>query len=83
MTVTEVIEQCKTILENHYCPRLNGVILYGSTARNQAIPTSDIDLLVLSNEPLDYLGELRLKTGFRFQCSSSNSTSARGKLKKH
>lgn len=53
MKVSEVIDHCKAILENHYGPRLKGVVLYGSTARNQAVPSSDIDLLVLLEEPLD------------------------------
>jgi predicted nucleotidyltransferase len=35
------------------------MVLYGSTARNQATPLSDIDLLVLLNKPFDYLLELR------------------------
>ncbi len=59
MTVTEILKQCKIILESHYGPRLTGLILYGSMARNQATPASDIDLLVLLSEPFDYFGELR------------------------
>jgi len=35
------------------------VILYGSIARGQAAPDSDIDLLVLLEAPLDYFAELR------------------------
>jgi len=35
------------------------VILYGSIARGQAAPDSDIDLLVLLEAPLDYFTELR------------------------
>ncbi len=31
---------------------------YGSTARNQAVPASDIDLLVLLSQPFDYFVEL-------------------------
>lgn len=35
------------------------MILYGSMARGQAAPESDIDLLVLLEAPLDYFTELR------------------------
>lgn len=35
------------------------MILYGSIAREQAAPDSDIDLLVLLEAPLDYFTELR------------------------
>lgn len=35
------------------------MILYGSIARGQAAPDSDIDLLVLLEAPLDYFTELR------------------------
>lgn len=59
MTVTEILKQCKIILESHYGLRLKGLILYGSMVRNQATPGSDIDLLVLLSEPFDYFGELR------------------------
>ncbi len=59
MTAAEVITQCKTILESYYGPRFKGLVLYGSVARNQASPASDIDLLVLLNNPFDYFAELR------------------------
>ncbi|PWB43527.1 MAG: nucleotidyltransferase [Candidatus Methylomirabilota bacterium] len=59
MTVAELLRQCKTVLEGHYGPRFHGLILFGSMARNQASPVSDIDLLVLLNQPFDYFRELR------------------------
>jgi predicted nucleotidyltransferase len=34
-------------------------VLYGSIAREQADPSSDIDLLVLLSQPFDFFGELR------------------------
>jgi predicted nucleotidyltransferase len=54
-----VIEKCKQTLAEHYGKRLGGVILYGSRARGQASPASDIDLLVLLSPPFDYFVELR------------------------
>jgi len=58
MEVTEVLERCKKALESHYGSRFKGLILYGSMARNQASPVSDIDLLVLLSQPFDYFREL-------------------------
>jgi len=53
-----IIKKCKETLAKYYGDRLKGVILYGSMARKQATPTSDIDLLVLLAPPLDYFAEL-------------------------
>jgi len=47
------------VLENHYGLRFKGLVLYGSVARGQAGPGSDIDLLVLLDDPFDYFQELR------------------------
>ena len=59
MAVTEVIKECKTALEGYYGARFKGLFLYGSVARDQDIPASDIDLLVLLNQPFNYFDELR------------------------
>jgi predicted nucleotidyltransferase len=58
-TTKQIIRQCKEALTRQYGRRLKGVILYGSMARGQAAPDSDIDLLVLLEAPLDYFTELR------------------------
>jgi len=58
MTVAEILRECKTLLESRYRGRFRGLILYGSTARQQADATSDIDLLVLLDQPFDYFQEL-------------------------
>ena len=57
-TISEVVQKCKVALENHYGSHLHGLVLYGSVARNQADAMSDIDLLVLLNQPFDYFSEL-------------------------
>jgi predicted nucleotidyltransferase len=57
--VNPIIRKCKETLTKYYGARLKGVILYGSMARGQAGPYSDIDLLVLLSPPLDYFAELR------------------------
>jgi predicted nucleotidyltransferase len=59
MTMNLLVKKCKSILKNHYGPRFKGLVLYGSTARHQANPESDIDLLVLLAQPVDYFSELR------------------------
>jgi len=56
---TETAQRCRTVLQGHYGPQFKGLILYGSAARRQAVPGSDIDLLVLLSTPFDYLKELR------------------------
>lgn len=58
-TTSQIIQQCKETLARQYGKRLKGVILYGSTARGQSAPESDIDLLVLLEGPMDYFVELR------------------------
>ena len=54
-----VIQRCKETLARYYGSRLQGLILYGSMARGEAGPASDIDLLVLLSAPFDYFKELR------------------------
>jgi predicted nucleotidyltransferase len=57
--VNEVLQKCSEALERRYGSALRGLVVYGSTARKQDTPASDIDLLVLLNEPFDYFQELR------------------------
>lgn len=59
MTITEILQKCRACLESHYGSEFGGLVLYGSMARNQTEPGSDIDLLVLLNKPFDYFHELR------------------------
>jgi predicted nucleotidyltransferase len=59
MAITEIIQKCKTTLEGYYGSQFKGLILYGSVARDQASPDSDIDLLVLLSQPFNYFDELR------------------------
>lgn len=59
MSITEIVRKCKMTLEDHYGLKFKGLILYGSVARDQASPASDIDLLVLLDQPFNYFDELR------------------------
>ena len=47
-------------LRRVYGGRLKGVVLYGSEARGEAAPDSDIDVLVLIDEVPDYGEAVRL-----------------------
>jgi predicted nucleotidyltransferase len=59
MAIAEIIQKCKATPESYYGPQFKGLILYGSMARDQASPASDIDLLVLLSQPFNYFEELR------------------------
>lgn len=54
MTTAELLAEIKSRLTTAHGARLRGVILYGSEARGQAGPDSDVDVLVLLDEPLEY-----------------------------
>jgi uncharacterized protein len=54
-----IVIKCKKTLAQTYGERLKGVILYGSMARKQSTPSSDVDLLILLAPPVDYFAELR------------------------
>ena len=59
MTTQKVLNRCKRTLQKQYGPRFKGLVLYGSEARREAESSSDIDLLVLLDAPVDYFIELR------------------------
>lgn len=52
-------EECRDVLGRHYGRRMAGLLLYGSLARREQDPESDIDLLVLLSGDFDYFAELR------------------------
>ena len=54
-----VIHRCERILKVHYGGRFRGLVLFGSSARGRSDDESDIDLLVLLEDPSDYFAELR------------------------
>lgn len=48
-----VLDQLRAGLEALYGPRLVHIILYGSQARGEALPNSDVDLLVVLQGSVD------------------------------
>ncbi len=60
MNSRELLAEIKQRLLRAHGRRLRGVVLYGSEARHDARPDSDIDLLVLLDGPIDYSRDLRV-----------------------
>ena len=56
----ELLAAIKQRLLNAHGHRLRAVVLYGSEARGEAGPDSDVDLLVLLDGPIDYGTDLRI-----------------------
>jgi len=53
MDLQEILREFRSGLERLYGPRLTNVILFGSRARHQERPDSDIDLLVVLRGAVD------------------------------
>lgn len=54
MTRDQLLRKIKARLAAAHGDRLRSVVLYGSEARGNAQPDSDIDVLVLLDGPVDY-----------------------------
>jgi len=54
MTQKQLLHEIKTRLRGAHGERLRGVVLYGSEARGEAGTDSDIDLLVLLDDVVNY-----------------------------
>jgi predicted nucleotidyltransferase len=59
MNRQELLQRIKGVLQAAFGSRLRGVVLYGSEARGQGRPDSDIDLLVLLEGPVDHRNDSR------------------------
>ena len=54
MTRKRLLKEVRARLAAAHKGRLRGIVLYGSEAREDAQPDSDIDVLVLLDGPVDY-----------------------------
>ncbi|MCS6910805.1 MAG: nucleotidyltransferase domain-containing protein [Anaerolineales bacterium] len=52
--VLQVLAELRTELSRVLGPQLDRLILFGSRARGEAQPDSDVDVLVVINGPVDY-----------------------------
>lgn len=59
MLGTGDLEEAKNRLEKTFGDRLGEVILYGSEARGEAGSDSDVDILVVLDEPVSYAEDLK------------------------
>ena len=55
----ELLAEIKAALAQAYGPRLQRVVLYGSEARGEGRPDSDIDVLVLLSGPIHLWEDVR------------------------
>lgn len=58
----ELLAEIRPCLAQAYGPRLDSVVLYGSEARGEGRPDSDIDILVLLTGPVQLWRDLRTAT---------------------
>jgi uncharacterized protein len=54
MQTDRLLHEIRPQLERAFGSRLRGVLLYGSQARGEALPDSDIDIMVLLADPVHF-----------------------------
>jgi len=64
-TLREILQEFRGGLERIYGPRLVGLVLFGSQARGDALPDSDIDVMVILDGPVNPLKEASRISRFR------------------
>lgn len=64
-TLHEILAEFRYGLEKIYGPRLASLVLFGSQARGDALPDSDIDVMVVLHGHVNPLAEARCISRFR------------------
>ena len=62
--VTAILIKLRRYLEELYGDRLTQLILYGSQARGNAHSESDVDVLIVLKEPVDFVMEVKRTNDF-------------------
>lgn len=62
--LSEIIELIKQWFNHYYSEQIVEIILYGSQARSEAQPDSDIDLLIVMKSAFDYAEEIEKTSEF-------------------
>ena len=62
--ISAVLAVLKTYLKQEYSERLFRIILFGSQARSTATDLSDIDILIVLNDPVDASVEIERTSQF-------------------
>ena len=59
LSISQAIAHARQLLGELYGDRLNEVLLFGSQARGDALPDSDIDMLVVLDAPVNFYEEAK------------------------
>lgn len=70
----EILKKLRDFLEKTYNERLCQVLLYGSQARREATSSSDIDILIILNQPINYRLEIARTSQFIAELSLEYNT---------
>lgn len=73
--IDAILRELRSRLENVYGARLRGLYLYGSYARGDARPGSDIDLLVVLDRVESYSDEVRRTSRARAEVALAHDVS--------
>jgi uncharacterized protein len=71
--ITAILSSLSNYLQQEYQERLDRVILFGSEARGEAAPESDIDVLIVLKDPVNASAELERTSQFIAQLCLEHS----------